>query len=161
MNIVKARLLCIVLLLISVDLYSQEPMPMNPQAAERLEQLKKIRLMEVLRMDEETSLRFFSRYNKHEEEMREFEMKRNRLIDRLQQLRGSDAPDAELQRLTKEIRATGEEAYRTREKYLDEISRLLTAKQFADYIVFERAFLRNLREMMRDVQRERMQRRMR
>jgi len=161
MKVFHKHLISFFVLLSSIGLYAQEPMPMNPQAAERVEQFKKIRLMEVLKMEEEASLRFFSRYNKHEEEMRQFEMKRNRLIDQLQMMRERDPQEAELQKLTKEVRATGDEAYRTREKYLDDVSRMLTPVQFADYLIFERAFLRNLRDMMRESQRERMQRRMR
>lgn len=161
MNKHTSSLMSVVFLFVASGLLAQEPMPMDRQAAARLEQLKKIRLMEILKMEEEPSLRFFSRYNKHEEEMRGFEQRRNSLIDRLQQMREQDATDADLQKLTNELRTVGEDAYKTREKYLDDISRVLTPKQFVDYIIFDRTFLRNLREMMRDVQRERMQRRMR
>lgn len=141
------------------SLFAQYPMQGPGPGAERIEQFKKIRLMEVLQMDEETSLKFFARYNKHQSEMRELELKRNSLVDQLELMRKRDIAEGEFQKVIRELRGIGADAHQSRERYLDDISKQLTPKQFTDYIVFEQRFLVNLREMLRDLQRERMQQR--
>ncbi len=131
-------------------------MPMQGPAAERLEQFKKIRLMEVLKLDEETSVKFFSRYNKQREELVALNQKRNDLLDELAKLRRANAAEEEYQKALNGIRGLARSAVEIRERFFDDAGKILTPKQMAEYLVFERNFIRNVREIMRDMQRERM-----
>ena len=72
---------------------AQDEMPMRGRGAERLEQYKKLRLMEVLKLDEETSLKFFARYNRQRDELADLNQKRNGLLDELAKLRRDNASD--------------------------------------------------------------------
>ncbi|MBI2618632.1 MAG: hypothetical protein HYW57_00955 [Ignavibacteriales bacterium] len=134
---------------------AQDELPMRGPGAERVEQYKKIRLMETLSLDEETSIRFFARYHRHREELRKLNMRRNSLIDELQTLRRREASDAEYKKVLEELRKLADPAVEIREQYFDEIGKILTPKQMAEYVIFERSFLQNLREIMRDMQRNR------
>jgi hypothetical protein len=51
--------------LVFAQIKAQDPLPTRGPAAERIEQYKKIRLMEEVQMNEETSIRFFARYKTH------------------------------------------------------------------------------------------------
>ena len=144
-----------ILMLASLAL-GQEPMPMRGPGAQRLEQYKKLRMMEVLKLDETTSLKFFARYNRFQEDLRSLNEKKNGYIDELQSLRRQDASDAEYQRVLEKLRALGKPAIEIRENFLDEISSILTPKQVAEYVVFERNFVQNVREIMREMQQNRM-----
>jgi Spy/CpxP family protein refolding chaperone len=137
-------------------LAAQIEMPIPGRAAERLEQFKKLRLMEVLKLDEETSIKFFARYNKQRDELMELNQKRNTLLDELAKLRREDASDKEFQKVLDELRGMGDPAVEIRVKFFDDISKILTTKQMADYLVFERNFIRNVREIMREMQGQRM-----
>jgi len=134
---------------------AQDDFPMRGPAAERIEQYKKIRMMEFLKLDEETSIRFFSKYNAHQDELRKLNMKRNSLIDDLERLRRRDASEAEYKKVLQDLRGLADPAVEIREQYFDEIARILSPKQMAEYVIFERRFLQNLREIMRDMQRNR------
>jgi hypothetical protein len=142
-------------LLVAMPLAAQEPMVPPGPARERLEELKKIRLIEQLKLDEETSVRFFSRYNKNAEEMRALGKKRDDLIDELQLKVKRNAPDAEYKSLLAEIMELGSQAIEQREKYFDDLAEILPASKLATYIVFERNFYANIRDLMRQYQRER------
>ncbi|HLA69395.1 MAG TPA: hypothetical protein VJN65_06810 [Bacteroidota bacterium] len=135
---------------------AQDGMPMRGRAVERLEQYKKLRLMEVLKLDEETSLKFFSRYNKQRDELAELNLKRNGLLDELAKLRRDNASDKEFQKVLDELRGIADPAVEIRGRFFDDISKILTPKQMAEYLVFERNFLRNVREIMREMQGQRM-----
>ena len=128
---------------------------MRGPAAERIEQFKKVRLMEVLKMDEETSIRFFTRYNKHIEALRALQRDHNARIDDLQKLSKSNAKNAEIEQLIKDIGMSEEKITETRAKFLEELKDVISIKQVAQYVVFERNFNKNLREIMRDIAKER------
>jgi len=120
-------------------------------AAERIEQFRKIRLMEALKMDEETSVRFFSRYDKHMEALHAIGKDRAALVDQLQLLIRQNKSDAELEKTMSDIAANDEKASAERERFLTDIRDILPLKKVAEYIVFERNFNQNLREIMREI----------
>jgi Spy/CpxP family protein refolding chaperone len=121
----------------------------------RVEQFKKIRLMEVLKLDEDESIRFFNRYDKFEEEMRGLERERNKIIDDVDSLVKQDGKDAAYQKDFDELIALGQKVADTRTHFYNEVRGILTPQQVAKLIVFERDFGRELREIIQDVQRER------
>ncbi|MCI0706634.1 MAG: hypothetical protein L0Y80_04000 [Ignavibacteriae bacterium] len=152
---VLAGLLFIAPILLRAQDEPPPDMPMRGPAFERIERLKKIRLMEELRLDEETSVRFMSRYNAHQDELRRFQRQRQAAMAKVDDLRKSDASDAELEKAIQALRAFDSIFLELRDKHWQEVREILTTKQFATYVVFEHNFQRYLRELMRDVQRER------
>jgi hypothetical protein len=138
---------------------AQDQVPMRGPAAERIEQYKKIRLMEAVEMSEETSIRFFSRYHAHEDNMRAIAKERNVLIDRLQQLNQSKASDEDIEKVINDIGTNEEKVANERANFLKELKGVISTKQIADFIIFERNFNRNLRDLMRDIAKERWDRR--
>ncbi|MBP1655336.1 MAG: hypothetical protein H6Q28_1892, partial [Bacteroidetes bacterium] len=56
------------------------------RASERIEQWKKIRLIEMLDMKEDVSVRFFARMNDHEKAKRDLFKERDATLDRLERL---------------------------------------------------------------------------
>ncbi len=129
--------------------------PLRGPGAERVEQFKKLRLMEILQLDEETSIKFFSRYNKHAESVREIRAKQMKLFQEIQSLRRSNASDAEYGKVLKELLRLEDQLNEAKKAYMDELSGVLTQKQLAEYVVFEVRFQQNLRELLQDVQRDR------
>lgn len=125
------------------------------QRMERLQQLKKLRLMEVLKLNEEESIRFFTRYNKFEEELRDLERERNGIIDDLEtQLKEGEKVES-LEKGFDDLLAMGQKMADARVRFYKEIRGMLTPEQVAKLIVFERNFNRDLRDIIQDVQRER------
>jgi len=133
----------------------QPDLPMRGPAAERIERLKKIRLMEVLNLDEEASLRFFSRFNSYQDELRTFQQRRQEAMRTVEDLRNSAVSDADIEKGIQALRIADGKFLEMRDKHWKEIREILTTKQFAAYVVFEHNFQRYLRELMRDVQRDR------
>lgn len=137
------------------NLIAQDRLSMRGPGTERIEQFKKVRLMEVLKMDEETSIRFFTRYNKYEETLRDIQKDHNALIDKLQKLSQSGANNSDIERVIKDIGMSEEKITETHSKFLEGLTEVISIKQVAEYVIFERNFNRNLREIMRDIAKER------
>ena len=129
--------------------------PMGGPARERVEQFKKIRMMEILKLDEETSIRFFSRYNKHQEGLREIVGKRDVLIDELAVLRKSNSADAEYEKVFNELSEMESKITEERSRFLQDLKSVISTKQIAEYVIFERNFNRQLMQLMREMAQER------
>ena len=94
-------ILSVVLLLTFAYGSAQDQASVRGPASERIEQFKKVRLMETLKMDDETSIRFFSHYNKYIESLRAVQKDHNALIDQLQKLTSSNANSPEIEQAIK------------------------------------------------------------
>ena len=149
----------ILILGVGIEARTQDQLPTRRPAAERIAQYKKLHLIEAVQMNEETSVRFFTRYNKHEEDTRAIGKERNALIDQLQKMNKSNSNDEEIEKIIKDIGMSEEKVLEERTKFIEGLRDILTLKQISEYIVFERNFNKNLRELMKDVAKERWGRR--
>ena len=125
-------------------------------AYDRIESWKKVRMLESLKLDEDQSTKFITRYNKHADAMHEFEKERNDLVDKLDLQSKSDAADADYEQTFNVLLDIDKKISEERLHFLTELKGVLSNKQIAEYIVFERNFAQELRQAVRDVQRERM-----
>jgi Spy/CpxP family protein refolding chaperone len=111
--------------------------------------------MEELKLNEEQSVRFFNRYDKFEQELRELERERNGIIDDLDSLLEQDEKKEAYQKEFDRLISLGQKVANARMRFYNEIQGLLTPQQVAKVIVFERDFGRELRDIIQDVRRER------
>jgi hypothetical protein len=113
-------------------------------------------LIEELQLDEETSIRFFARYNKQMEAIREIERQRNTITNQLRELVRSNTSANEIDAAVKNyVKLEGQSAD-VHAKFVEGLKEIFTPKQIAEYLIFEQNFNQNLREVLRDMTRERM-----
>jgi len=129
--------------------------PQRP-AYDRIESYKKVRMLESLKLDEDQSAKFLTRYNKHSEAMHAFEKERNELVDKLDEQSKANAVDDDYNQTFNLLLDIDKKISGERQHFLTELKEVLSNKQIAQYIVFERNFAQELRQMVRDIQRERM-----
>ncbi|MFA6456881.1 MAG: hypothetical protein WCW40_08675 [Bacteroidota bacterium] len=156
MNKSMISLLCCIMM--GALVYAQPPGPMGERfqhQMERLDRYKKIRMVEALNLDDETGLKLVTRYNKHRERMRELESERSVLIDKLDEQVRSNANDGDLQKSFNDFFDVEKKTSEARKKFLEELKEIFTNKQIAEFIVFERDFMKDLRKAAREVQKER------
>ncbi len=157
----KYGMVLFVLVVCSVTLFAQEHEMMEgrfARPAERLEQFKKIRMIEVLKLDEETGLKLVGRYSKHREAVKQLEENRAELVEKLEGQVKMSASDNELQKTFNEFYEIEKKIGESRKKYLEDLKEILSHKQVAEYMIFERNFMNDLRKVVKDVQKERRQR---
>lgn len=123
---------------------------------ERIENYKKVRLMESLKLDEALTIKFFARYDKHRKVIRGVEKERGELVDKLELQVQNNANDADYNQSFSAIVEIDKKIFEARKIFLSELKEILSAKQIAEYIIFEKNFAEDLRETIRDVQKERM-----
>jgi hypothetical protein len=123
---------------------------------ERIEHFKKVRLIEILDMKEEQSVRFFSRMNEHDNVKRALMKEKMDILDRIERLVRNHADAAEFEKLFPEVAAANARIAQEDVKFFNGLVDILTAEQRGKFLLFERHFERELREAMRDIQRRRM-----
>jgi Spy/CpxP family protein refolding chaperone len=144
------------LLALPVSLVVAQPLrPPAERHLERVEHFKKVRLIEILDMKEDQSVRFFARMNEHEKMKRELMQEKMKALDKIERLVRNKADEKEFEAIFPEVAAVeGRIAEEDRNFQLG-LRDVLSAEQRAKFLLFERQFERELREAMREVQRRR------
>ncbi len=147
--------LVLVLLLPLVAIAQPPGPPEGSRPFERIEQWKKVRLIEILDMKEDQSARFFARLNEHETQRRELRKERGEILDRLDRLVRNRASAADLEKAIPEVLAMDNKIHEEQNQFFLSLGDILTVEQRAKLVLFERQFEKELRDAMRDVQRKR------
>ncbi|CUS96158.1 hypothetical protein [Candidatus Kryptobacter tengchongensis] len=131
---------------------------MGQRWRERILEFKKVRLLEILKLDEQTSVKFLSRYTKFSNDIDAIEVERERIVNEIEtKLRKGDKDGYD--RAIQGLIDLGKKEYELRLNFYKELKEILTDQQIAQVIVFERNFRREFMETVREMQRERMRRR--
>jgi uncharacterized protein YktB (UPF0637 family) len=125
---------------------------------ERIERFKKMELLEVLKLDEEKAVRFSVRFDTHEDKMKQLREARNIVLDELDSLVQKNSDPKKYQKLVDKVYENDQNMFTERKRFLDEMRALLTAEQFAKFLVFEKKFEQRLRDAMREMRRGRFER---
>lgn len=143
--------LFVVVLIVS---FAQAQPPGGPPL-ERIERFKKMRMVELLELNEEQSVRFIARYNEHESKRRDLMRQRDEILDKIERLLRNKAEAKEFENAFTDVielnRRMGEE----RLTFFNGLSDLLTIEQRAKLLLFERRFENELREAMREARQRR------
>lgn len=140
-----------VFVLVGGTIYGQGRGNKNPKA--QLERLEKIRLMEVLEMSEEVSVRFFARHKELKEKQKAITEHVDSLINTMKEnLEKEKGNKEKSQQLTKkfieDIQKAQEQIIRIRQNYITSLSDILTSEQIAKLLIFEIEFRQEMQNLL-------------
>jgi len=142
----KLILLLIIIVSVSVTLTAQRKHDRKHQVPDKIAQLEKIKLIETLEMDEETTLRFFSRRSEIEREMEEIHKAINEKLDKMEQMVNSDNVQyEELKAAIEELNLMHQKLDKNKTDFINSLNEILSYEQIAKMILFERKFREELR----------------
>jgi hypothetical protein len=126
----------------------------GPRHPERIEQLRKVRLIEVLDLSEEQSVRFFARMRDHEKERDNLFEEKMILLDRLDALvRSGDEPA--MSAMFPDLSTLSAREVQLENSFFKGLSDILSPVQQAKFVLFERQFQKELRDALREMHRGR------
>ncbi len=130
-----------------------DPSPGMPEGRlggmKKIEQLEKIKLIEALDMDEETTLKFFARRNAHEDKIRDLMQKsRERLNEIDAKLKEKPANEKEINSLIEKYFEGEKEIGKEKESFIRSLSDILSVTQIAKLVVFEKKFRDEIRDIL-------------
>ena len=143
-------LILIMLLFLPNSIFSQREKWRDDEMRAKFEQLEKIKLIETLEMNEETTLRFFSRKSEHQKQQDEIQDKIREKIDNLEVIfkSGRVATVDELKKNISEINALQSELEKNRIEFINSLSDILSYEQIAKLLIFERKFRDEIRRLI-------------
>ncbi|GJQ32709.1 MAG: hypothetical protein HBSAPP04_15480 [Ignavibacteriaceae bacterium] len=122
------------------------------EPGKKMEQLEKVKLIEYMNLDEETMVKLFTRRNEHRKLMDNRSDMAEDLIDKMEKLIDDNkdgSKNAELTAAIAKFNSHMEETQRLQRGFITSLSDILTPEALAKYIVFERNFRKELRELLR------------
>jgi hypothetical protein len=123
--------------------------------SDKIKELEKLKLLEILDMDEETTLKFFTRRNEHLKNMEELnESSDNKLEQIEEKIKSSENEnDPEFTTLVNDYLVEQDRFNTERKDFLNGVKGILTPKQLAKLVVFERRFKEDIRDIIYKVKR--------
>jgi hypothetical protein len=121
------------------------------KAMEKLDQLEKVKLIEALDMDEETTLKFFSR-------RKEFKERRDKMMKQIDDLTEKMAYDVEsgnidpkdpsYSKMLEDHFKLERDFFKLREDFVLSLKDILNEEQIIKYVVFERKFREEIQDLI-------------
>lgn len=138
------------LFFIPVSIIAQRGKWQDEEMRAKFEQLEKIKIIETLEMDEETTLRFFARKSEHQKQQDEIQEKIKSRIDNLEVTfkSGRVATVDEIKANISEINTLSNQLEKNRTDFINSLSDILSYEQIAKLLVFERKFKDEIRRLI-------------
>lgn len=144
--LIKISSFAAVLFAIVATVNAQPPERMG----ERMQALKKIKLLEVLDLNEEEADKFLVKYNAVEKNIRDKQDQLKEVSDDLEDALRDNKDEKELATLNSKLLKAHNEFQDATSKRFTDLREVLNEKQFSKYLVFEKKFLEKMKEMLKD-----------
>ena len=122
----------------------------NNQIKDKINQLKKIKLIDILRLDENNVDKFFARYGEQERKVEEIRLQLKNSINQLEQAIHNNAAEKEIQQLVQNIHIKDIALVNATIEKQKALKSLLDDQQYAKLIVFEYQFMTKLQKALID-----------
>jgi hypothetical protein len=109
---------------------------------QKMEELKKVKLIEILQMNEETSIKFFTRRSEHMKRMENLNQASKQKMDQLDEMLTdrNENNDQILKKTIDEYLQIQENVMRERQSFFKSADEILSVEQMAKLVVFEEKF---------------------
>jgi hypothetical protein len=139
--------LLLIIVLVSTILNAQRNQDRRHKVPERIMQLEKIKLIETLEMNEETTLKFFARKSESDREMEDIQKTIDEKLRNIEQLINSDnSQDEEFRSALDDLNFMHQKSVENKTNFIKSLNDILSYEQIAKLVLFERKFREELRK---------------
>ncbi|PID56412.1 MAG: hypothetical protein CR986_10295 [Ignavibacteriae bacterium] len=140
------KVIIIFLMIFTTTILAQE-MPRHRHFGKRFEELEKLKLLEILDLDEETAIKFFIRRKKSRERVNKYSQEMHKVFRKIEKaLEDNDKSQygTLIERSTKiENKIIGERSF-----FIDSLKDILTEEQILKVILFDHKFKKEIRNLL-------------
>jgi hypothetical protein len=145
----KLVVLFLIVLFIPLAGYSQSMRHQDMGPMKKIEELEKIKLIDVLGMNEETTLRFFARRSKFKDEQRKLFGQENDLIGKMEDaVKSGKSNDSDLKSMISQYFDLENQIVNAKQKFINSLPDILSYKQISELLVFEKRFREEIRSLL-------------
>lgn len=138
------------ILLLSTIFYAQERRHKKMDGHKKIDQLERLKLMEILELDEETFIRFFARHSEYKTNFRLNMQSQDKKLEDMEAYFKSAklVTDKEYQELSESFIEGERKLVEDRLTYIKSLQTILTPEQICKLIVFEKRFRDEIRDLL-------------
>lgn len=111
---------------------------------DKIAQIKKIKMLEILDLDEESANKFLAAYTAHEDKVKEAFIAYKNTMKELKEMLDNDKTTAEIKGMNEKVLEAAKNWGESMRNKNNEIRNLLNPEQFAKYLVFESDFYKEM-----------------
>ena len=137
-------------IILSLVAYPQKMRDKFHKNKDKLEQLEKIKLIEALDLNEDISIRLFSRKNDLKKETDKLEDRNEAIIDELEKSFDSNEKNAEIRQnqLLNEFLKNKQDIETLKQQFISSLSDILSREQVCKFVVFEKKFRDEIKSVL-------------
>jgi hypothetical protein len=149
---IPVYIIALLVILTSSALTQDEP-PSEGQHRERLEQLRRIKLIETLELNEEQAVRLSVREKEFRAKEKEMLDRRRAMAEELRTLIDENAGDDALRAQLARLDEIGAQIVHAKHAFLLSLNDFLTMRQIAGIVLFEQKFALEVRRLLKNARR--------
>lgn len=143
------KILITLFLALNLNSFAQRMNMNDDERPKRLEQFERMKLLEVLNMEEEIAVKFFTRRKEYKENLRLVHKKIEDVSKKLEDLiDDSKNQKDEIQKQIDFYYSYEQQILKLRQDFKDSVRELLTDEQIAKYVIFEIRFPREIQKLL-------------
>lgn len=146
----KTKLILIIIMAATLTTFAQIHRQRGKDAMAKIEELEKVKLIEVLNMDEQTTLKFFARRTEHMNKIKELNTKSDELLEKISDSlkNENDKNSTELKKMIADYLTLGNAVSNERINFINSLNDILSYRQISKLLVFEKRFREELRGIL-------------
>ncbi|MBR9976941.1 MAG: hypothetical protein KFH87_02530 [Bacteroidetes bacterium] len=133
---------------VAFDANAQNDPGPGGKGRERIEQLRRVKLIEALELNEEQAVRILVREKEYREEQRALKKRRDNLVDDLRSLIEDKADEAGIRKQLAAINEVNLQLVQKKHTYLLSLEDLLSIEKIGKIILFEERFWKEVRRLL-------------
>lgn len=144
-------LIIVLIAAISFPLKAQRGNMHDDDRPRRLEQFERLKLLEILDMEEEIAVKFFSRRKEYKENLRDIHKKIDDVSKKLEDILADSKSSSRKDDIQKQVDlyfSLEQQITKLKQDFMNSIRELLTDEQLAKYTIFEIRFPREIQKLI-------------
>jgi Spy/CpxP family protein refolding chaperone len=116
----------------------------------RLDELEKLKIIDALHMDEQTTLKFFARRGEHKTKYKKFRDEQKKILDEMStDISGKDSSNTEeLKKDVNKYLYIEKEIEKEQVQYINSLYDILTPKQVSELLIFQNKWMEDLKDIL-------------
>ena len=153
----KIIITALALILLSSSLiYAQGPGGPPERRREKLQDLAIWKMLEVLDLSQEQTDQFLPALREMQKQEARLQEERKKMLDELEKAMTQGGSEKEVRQIIYQVRQLGKQGEEIRERFFTQAESILNIQQLGRLVLFQDRFERKMREMMREMQEQRM-----
>src|SRR5574341_1533793 len=144
------------ILLSSTLINAQGPGGPPEKRREKLQDLAIWKMLEVLDLSQEQTDKFLPALREMQKQEARLQEERKKMLDELERAMTQGGSEKEVRQIIYQIRQLGKQGEEIRERFFAQAENILTIQQLGRLVLFQDRFERKMREMIREMQEQRM-----